>query len=156
MSPQSFFTNLSLRSVLYYNYRDSSEGILVKSNAADKDIRRCVAESAESHVGPDGKAYIVINLKTTASLSSSQGVPAKDVEIAALKQGIIPCRYLRNIGTVGLDGQIKLLQSTVAVVGAGGLGGTVIELLARQGDKLSDDSHDVSGKVDWGQRSESP
>jgi molybdopterin/thiamine biosynthesis adenylyltransferase len=105
----------------------------VKSNAADNDIRRCTAESAESHVGPDGKAYLVINLKTTASLCSSQGVPAKDVEIAALKQGIIPCRYLRNIGTVGLDGQIKLLQSTVAVVGAGGLGGTVIELLARQG-----------------------
>jgi molybdopterin/thiamine biosynthesis adenylyltransferase len=55
------------------------------------------------------------------------------VEIAALKQGIIPCRYLRNIGTVGLVGLIKLLQSTVAVVGAGGLGSTIIELLARQG-----------------------
>ena len=55
------------------------------------------------------------------------------MEIAALKQGVIPCRYLRNIGTIGPDGQIKLLQSTVAVVGAGGLGGTAIELLARQG-----------------------
>jgi len=105
----------------------------VKSNAADKDIRRCVTESAESHVGQDGKAHLVISLKTTASLSSSQKVPAKEVEITALKQGIIPCRYLRNIGTVGLDGQIKLLQSTVAVVGAGGLGSTIIELLARQG-----------------------
>jgi molybdopterin/thiamine biosynthesis adenylyltransferase len=105
----------------------------VKSNAADKDISRCVAESAESHVAPDGNTYPVISLKTTASISSSQRVPAKEVEIAALKQDIIPCRYLRNIGTVGLDGQIKLLQSTVAVVGAGGLGSTVIELLARQG-----------------------
>ena len=105
----------------------------MKSNAADKDIRRCVTESAESHVGQDGKAHLVISLKTTASLSSSQKVPAKEVEITALKQGIIPCRYLRNIGTVGLDGQIKLLQSTVAVVGAGGLGSTIIELLARQG-----------------------
>jgi len=105
----------------------------VKSNAAESAIRRCVAESAESHVGPDGKAYLVISLKATASLSSSQEVPAKEVEIAALSQGIVPRRYLRNIGTVGLDGQIKLLQSTVAVVGAGGLGGTVIELLARQG-----------------------
>jgi molybdopterin/thiamine biosynthesis adenylyltransferase len=105
----------------------------VKSNAADTDIRQFVAESAESHVAPDGKAHLVISLKTTASIVSSQGVSAKEVEVVALKQGIIPCRYLRNIGTVGLDGQTKLLQSTVAVVGAGGLGSTVIELLARQG-----------------------
>jgi molybdopterin/thiamine biosynthesis adenylyltransferase len=105
----------------------------VKSNTADKQIRQFVAESAESHVAPDGKAHLVISLKTTASIVNSKGAPAREVEIAALKQGIIPCRYLRNIGTVGLDGQIKLLQSTVAVAGAGGLGSTVIELLARQG-----------------------
>jgi molybdopterin/thiamine biosynthesis adenylyltransferase len=105
----------------------------VESCAADKHIGRYIAESAESHVAPDGKTYLVVSLKTTASLSVSQGVSAKEVEAAALKQGIIPCRYLRNIGTIGLDGQIKLLQSTVAVVGAGGLGSTVIELLARQG-----------------------
>jgi molybdopterin/thiamine biosynthesis adenylyltransferase len=105
----------------------------VKRNAADKDIRQLVTESAESHVVPDGKAHVVISLKTTASIASSQGVSAGEVEIAALMQGVIPYRYLRNIGTVGLDGQIKLLQSTVAVVGAGGLGSTVIELLARQG-----------------------
>jgi molybdopterin/thiamine biosynthesis adenylyltransferase len=42
-------------------------------------------------------------------------------------------RYLRNIGTTGIEGQLKLLRSTVAVCGAGGLGGGVIELLARQG-----------------------
>jgi molybdopterin/thiamine biosynthesis adenylyltransferase len=105
----------------------------VESKTVDKDVRRWVAESAESQAAPDGKTYLVISLKTTASISRSQGVPAKEVEITALKQGIIPLRYLRNTGTIGLDGQIKLLQSTVAVVGAGGLGSTVIELLARQG-----------------------
>jgi molybdopterin/thiamine biosynthesis adenylyltransferase len=105
----------------------------VKGSAADTDIRQRVAESAESHVGPDGTAYLVISLKTTASIANSQEVSAREVEIAALRQGIVPCRYLRNIGTVGVDGQIKLLQSAVAVVGAGGLGSTVIELLARQG-----------------------
>ncbi|MBN1691643.1 MAG: HesA/MoeB/ThiF family protein [Dehalococcoidia bacterium] len=42
-------------------------------------------------------------------------------------------RYLRNIGTSGIEGQLRLLRSTVAVCGAGGLGGSVIELLARQG-----------------------
>jgi molybdopterin/thiamine biosynthesis adenylyltransferase len=105
----------------------------VESNIVDKDVRRYIAESAESHVALDGKTYLVISLKTTSSIADSQGISAKDVEIAALKQGIIPSRYLRNIGTIGIEGQIKLLQSTVAVVGAGGLGGTTIELLARQG-----------------------
>jgi len=105
----------------------------VNSSATDKDIPQLVTKSAESHFAPDGKAHLVINLKTIASIASSQGVSAREVEMAALKQGVIPYRYLRNIGTVGLDGQMKLLQSTVAVVGAGGLGSTVIELLARQG-----------------------
>jgi molybdopterin/thiamine biosynthesis adenylyltransferase len=105
----------------------------VGSKTADKDVRRWVAESAESQAAPDGRTHLVISLKATASISSSQGVPAKEVEIKALKQGIIPSRYLRNMGTIGLDGQIKLLQSAVAVVGAGGLGSAVIELLARQG-----------------------
>lgn len=105
----------------------------MERKTADKDIRRYIAESAESGIAPDGRTYLVIGLKTTSSISSSQGVPAREVEITALKQGIIPCRYLRNIGTIGLDGQIRLLHSTVAVVGAGGLGSTVIELLARQG-----------------------
>jgi molybdopterin/thiamine biosynthesis adenylyltransferase len=105
----------------------------MEDNTADEDIRRRIAESAEPYVAPDGKTCPVISLKATASISDSQGVSAKEVEITALKQGIVPCRYLRNIGTVGLDGQIKLLQSSVAAVGAGGLGSTVIELLARQG-----------------------
>ena len=102
-------------------------------NTAGKDIVRCVVESAETWLALDGKRHLVISLKTAASIANSQGISTKEVEITALKQGIVPRRYLRNIGTIGLVGQIKLLQSIVAVVGAGGLGSTVIELLARQG-----------------------
>ena len=105
----------------------------MKSNTTYEDIGRYVAEAAEPQAAPDGKTYYVISLKATGSISSSRSVPPIEVEITALKQGVIPCRYLRNIGTIGPDGQVELLQSTVAVVGAGGLGGTVIELLARQG-----------------------
>lgn len=53
--------------------------------------------------------------------------------IHSLETGMIPERYKRNMGTIGIDGQLKLLKSKVAVIGAGGLGGNVIELLARQG-----------------------
>src|SRR4030042_4228396 len=98
-----------------------------------KDIIQRIAESTELYTAPDGEKYPVISLKNTVSIAQAQRIPTREVEIAALKQGITPWRYIRNTGTIGLDGQIKLLQSTVAVVGAGGLGGTIIELLARQG-----------------------
>jgi molybdopterin/thiamine biosynthesis adenylyltransferase len=46
---------------------------------------------------------------------------------------MIKDRYIKNIGTIGEEGQRKLLKSHVAVVGAGGLGGTVFEILVRYG-----------------------
>lgn len=56
-----------------------------------------------------------------------------DASLADLRAGKMPQRYWRNQGTIGLAGQLRLLQANVAVVGAGGLGGHAIELLARQG-----------------------
>ena len=53
--------------------------------------------------------------------------------IRLLEAGSVPERYLKNIGTIGLEGQLRLLKARVAVVGAGGLGGHIIELLTRQG-----------------------
>ena len=53
--------------------------------------------------------------------------------LVALEQGEVPERYLRNIGTIGIAGQLLLLRAKVAVIGTGGLGGLVTELLARQG-----------------------
>ncbi len=53
--------------------------------------------------------------------------------LALVAAGEVPERYQRNVGTIGIAGQARLLAAKVAVVGAGGLGGTVVELLARQG-----------------------
>ncbi|WP_425060088.1 Molybdopterin-synthase adenylyltransferase [Sporomusa carbonis] len=58
---------------------------------------------------------------------------SKEESLALLRTGTMPERYLRNMGTVGIDGQIRLLNARVAVIGAGGLGGLVIELLTRMG-----------------------
>jgi len=55
------------------------------------------------------------------------------VEEMALKEGILPVRYLRNGSTISREQQFRLFQSSVAVVGCGGLGGYVIEELARLG-----------------------
>jgi molybdopterin-synthase adenylyltransferase len=56
-----------------------------------------------------------------------------DVYRATLGLDIYPRRYLRNRESISLQDQLKLADSRVAVVGAGGLGGTVIQLLGRIG-----------------------
>jgi molybdopterin-synthase adenylyltransferase len=58
---------------------------------------------------------------------------SSEESLKLLAKDEMPERYLRNQGTVGIQVQTRLLQARVAVVGAGGLGGTVIELLARMG-----------------------
>ena len=98
-----------------------------------KHISQQITERAETYTGPDGQACLTIGLKAVASIARAGKISSREVEISALKKGVTPWRYLRNLGTIGLHGQIKLLQSAVAVVGAGGLGGTIIELLSRQG-----------------------
>jgi molybdopterin/thiamine biosynthesis adenylyltransferase len=57
----------------------------------------------------------------------------RDVEIAAVQAHILPERYQRSLGTVGWEGQLALLRAMVGIVGAGGLGGWIIEGLARMG-----------------------
>lgn len=61
------------------------------------------------------------------------GMSAREAEAAALRAGLCPSRYERSVGTVGLDGQARLLESCAAVAGCGGLGGWIIEILARVG-----------------------
>lgn len=75
----------------------------------------------------------VLGVDSIESIAKKWGLKLKDVEIAALEAGFMPRRYLRNLGTVGLEGQRKLLQSKVAVIGLGGLGGYVSVALARMG-----------------------
>ncbi len=75
----------------------------------------------------------ILSLSATVRLASRHGDSRRNVEIAALEAGILPERYRRNFGTVGWEGQTRLLQATVGIVGAGGLGGWIIEGLARMG-----------------------
>src|SRR4030065_1371109 len=82
---------------------------------------------------PDKKDMRVIDIKSVRFIASKKRIPSLEVEVPCLEQNVVPIRYIRNIGTVGIEGQLKLLRSTVAVCGVGGLGGTIIELLARQG-----------------------
>jgi len=81
----------------------------------------------------DDMPVSALTVEETRCIAADIGCSVRQVEMAALVRHIFLERYRRNLGTVGWDGQVQLLQSTVAVVGAGGLGGWVIEVLARMG-----------------------
>jgi len=61
------------------------------------------------------------------------GASLAQVEEVALERGILPARYQRNRKTMSVTDQLTLFRSTVAVIGCGGLGGYIIEELARLG-----------------------
>jgi len=75
----------------------------------------------------------LLGLQSECRIAGELGLSRQQVGIAAVSQHIIPTRYLRSLGTVGWDGQKKLLEATVVIIGAGGLGGWIIEGLARMG-----------------------
>ena len=66
-------------------------------------------------------------------LAVDQGIPKRLAEALACGLDIFPKRYKANAGTLGSEGQKKLLQSKVFVAGLGGLGGHVVEQLVRCG-----------------------
>jgi molybdopterin/thiamine biosynthesis adenylyltransferase len=84
-------------------------------------------------IGDDESQPRLLGLDAERRISSQLGLSRREVEIAAIDSRILPERYLRSLGTVGWDGQRKLLEATVVIVGSGGLGGWIIEGLARMG-----------------------
>lgn len=92
-----------------------------------------VKKAATEKLNPAGEKYLSLIVADSERLAGDCRVPIRQVERTALEAEITPERYQRSIGTVGLRGQIKLLEATVGVFGAGGLGGFVLELLARMG-----------------------
>lgn len=93
-----------------------------------RSLQARIRESAEAEDGIEA-----IALDRVRALAREFDVSPREVELAALEARVLPRRYLRSLGTVGWEGQINLLRSTVAVVGLGGLGGSVVEGLARMG-----------------------
>lgn len=56
-----------------------------------------------------------------------------EVEAAIFEAGLLPARYQRNRRMISTQQQAQLFRSRVAVVGCGGLGGYILEELARLG-----------------------
>lgn len=61
------------------------------------------------------------------------GLNCSDIEELALKNDILPARYQRNRNMLSISEQLQLFRSCITVIGCGGLGGYVIEEMARLG-----------------------
>ncbi len=97
------------------------------------NLARRLASVAEQRVAGSNEGERIISLANLATVAAEFGLTRHEAELAALQQRVVPERYQRNLGTIGLEGQLRLRQATVGVVGAGGLGGWVIDGLARMG-----------------------
>ncbi len=102
-------------------------------NEKEEIILKELEKIKEEAIDSVGKKYYSILVKQVKEIARKFQTKSREIEIFALQNNIIPERYQRNLGVVIPSEQAKLLQSKVAIIGAGGLGGTVLELLARMG-----------------------
>ncbi len=115
--------------MLHFN----KQKLLIAGEDSMTDLVAKMQQLAISVVTPDREEKQLLPLSAVQQLAREWGLSRREVEIQALKARILPARYERNQGTIGWEGQVKLLESVVAIVGCGGLGGWIIEGLARMG-----------------------
>jgi molybdopterin/thiamine biosynthesis adenylyltransferase len=98
-----------------------------------EDLRKRLEPRLIRHTRPDGEIFHSVPETALCEVAASRGLPLAEIMIEALELGIWPERFRAQRGTFTAADQIKLLESTAAVIGAGGLGGPVCLYLARTG-----------------------
>jgi len=82
---------------------------------------------------PGGAVWRVLSPGETAALADIYRLTRREVELHALNMEIIPLRFVRNVRKYGVEGQIRLLESSAVVFGLEGLGIRSVEALASRG-----------------------
>jgi molybdopterin/thiamine biosynthesis adenylyltransferase len=92
-----------------------------------------IREKAASITDPAGRRLQALKDHDTIVIADKYHISIHAIYTEMLKMGIYPYRYIRNLDAVSPAEQLKLAESKIAIIGAGGLGGNVILLLARVG-----------------------
>lgn len=98
----------------------------------EKELLQLKRVSAERYRA-DGTSYQSLSWQAQNELVAGTGRSPRDIQVSALENGIVPEIYIRNQKSLSNSDQIRLLRTRVAVIGLGGLGGAVTEILARIG-----------------------
>lgn len=88
---------------------------------------------ARGEPGEGGSLLPALSEEDLIGLAQETGLGIHDLQVLALRNGIIPARYLRNYRELSLGDQERLLLSHAGLAGLGGLGGHILESLARTG-----------------------
>lgn len=94
---------------------------------------RRVLELARPATRPDGGEYASLPEDAGLALGLEFGLPLAEIQACSLDAGVVPERYARNLTSYSMKEQACILRSRVVLVGLGGLGGFVLETLARMG-----------------------
>ncbi|BDD88796.1 HesA/MoeB/ThiF family protein [Desulfofustis limnaeus] len=96
-------------------------------------LDQAVREAARPASRGDGSGYLSLSFAEQRGLARTYRVSQWQVQVVALEADVIPEVYARNQTSLSCRDQLRLLRAHVAIVGLGGLGGTVCEILARIG-----------------------
>ncbi len=97
------------------------------------DLPEQIRKISEKRIDAAGRTVAILYEAQAFKLSAEFNCTIRSVYIEAMNQGICPFRYIRNQDEISIREQIKLAESTVSVVGSGGLGGHSVLLLGRLG-----------------------
>lgn len=98
-----------------------------------REISVHIDRLASSGAAADGTALRTLTMTQAKEIADRHHRHERDIDIAALADGVIPLRYVRNQKAYNSTDQIRLLNASAAIVGLGGLGGSVLDILARAG-----------------------
>lgn len=98
-----------------------------------QSLQESIIAVARTKNRPDESPYLSLGWDQAISLCKSFKVDMHTIECLALAEKIVPERYARNQKSLSCNEQLRLLNSHAAIIGLGGLGGTVTDLLARLG-----------------------
>lgn len=96
-------------------------------------IIHLLQEYVEEKHHPDDSQYTALDLTNALKVAAEAGVSLYEVEEIALSRNITPTRFSRNQRILTTSDQKQLHLAHIAIIGLGGLGGGVTELLARIG-----------------------
>jgi len=100
---------------------------------AGVDIAASLQEELVRWDRPGGEEFFSVAEAALARLAMETETNLRAVMVACLEAGIWPERLRPNRGSFSAAEQARLLASRALIVGAGGLGGAVIGILARMG-----------------------
>lgn len=96
-------------------------------------IEERIRERSMRITDPAGREAVILEDNAACEIAWQLGLGLHEIYREALRLGVYPYRYIRNVDILSAVEQLTLAESRVAVVGAGGLGGQVVLLLARVG-----------------------